>query len=175
MYKTLSVILILICISAGCITQNPGQTGPVDDQGINQETYPETDNQTGQEIYLITREAGSSIFDGSVAFDELTGISDPGIETGYSLGYATISAGNATSPHRLADRTEFISVVAGEALIKCDNTEVNAKKGDSVLLPKGVLQSATALGDEELRYISVVDPVFTPEAEIKGKVSLPLT
>ncbi|UUX92904.1 cupin domain-containing protein [Methanoplanus endosymbiosus] len=163
MYRILSITLILICISAGCITGSS-------DQAAEPEQPVQTDYQKpAQAVCLITPGEELSIFGGWFIYEELIGAGTPEISTNYSLGYVTVPSGNTTTLHRLLDRSEFFGIISGEAEIKCDNATVTVGANEYVILPQGVLQSATSVGDEELVYINVVNPVYTPESEITGE------
>jgi len=163
MYRILSVTLILICISAGCITGNS-------DHEAEPEQPVQTDYQKpAQAVYLITPGEELSVFGGQYIYEEIIGSGTPEISTNYSLGYVTVPSGNTTTLHRLLNRSEFFGIISGEAEIKCDNTTVTVGANEYVILPKGVLQSATSVGEEELVYINVVNPGYTPESEITGE------
>ncbi|MDD4127382.1 MAG: cupin domain-containing protein [Methanomicrobium sp.] len=157
MYRILSIFLIFICLSAGCITDNSKiNTGQIND-------LKET-----QQISLITPGGDLSIYNGQVVYNGLIGADIPEFFSNYSTGYITIETGNATPLHRLLNRSEFIFIIKGEAEILCDDSLVNAKKGEGIILPKGVLQSVKSTGQEELRYINVVSPGYSAESEVLG-------
>ncbi|TAJ44073.1 cupin domain-containing protein [Methanofollis fontis] len=141
--------IMLILLSAGCISADSPKA---EDTGIR----------------LLTPADPFSIFDGQATCAEIIGKDSPGAPANYSLAIITIQAGNATPPHRLLGSTELLHVIGGEATIRCDNSTLTARMGETVILPEGALQSIAAAGDDDLRYIDVVQPPFTPAIEVPG-------
>ncbi|MBN2734969.1 MAG: cupin domain-containing protein [Methanomicrobiaceae archaeon] len=158
MYRILSIFLIFICLSAGCITDNSEiNTGQVND------------SKSTQQISLITPGGDLSIYNGQVVYNGLIGADVPEFFSNYSTGYITIKTGNATPLHMLLNRSEFIFIIKGEAEILCDDSLVNAKTGEGIILPKDVLQSVKSTGEEDLCYINVVSPGYSAESEVLGE------
>jgi len=151
MHRVVCLIFLstLTLLSAGCLNESPS---PAENEGI----------------LLITPGDGFTIFDGQGHYTGLIGDENPHIPANYSLGHVTIPAGNATPPHRLMGSSEFVCLTGGEAEIRCDNTTVTVREGEVVILPDGVLQSITAVGDTELHYIDVIQPPFSPVVEVTG-------
>ncbi|GAB7015519.1 hypothetical protein JCM10550A_08860 [Methanogenium cariaci] len=152
MHRFICLIFVstLMFISAGCLTGHPS---PAEDAGG---------------IRLITPGEGFSIFDGQGHYSGLIGDESPDIPANYSLGHVTIPPGNATPPHRLVGSSEFVYLTGGEAEIRCDTTTVTVREGEVVILPDGVLQSITAVGDAPLHYIDVIQPPFSSAVELSG-------
>jgi quercetin dioxygenase-like cupin family protein len=150
MRRILFLILACLLLSVGCLTASP----------------PQAEEEEG--VRLITPPAGFSIFGGQGTYTGIIGAETPEIRANYSMGLVAIPAGNATSPHRLLGTTEFVHVIAGAAEIRCDNSTVVAREGETVLLPEGVLQSIAASGDAELRYIDAISPPFRSTIEVSG-------
>ena len=150
----LGFLSILILCSAGCITEKPSPA----EEGIQ----------------LITPDEGFSIFSGQGHYAGLIGEENPHIPANYSLGIVTLPPGHATAAHRLAGTAEMVCLTRGEAEIRCDNTTVTVREGEVVILPDGVLQSITAVGNTELQCVDVVQPPFSPAAEMSGTELAPL-
>lgn len=148
MHRIVLLLFAGVLLSAGCLTasQPPVEEG----------------------IVLITPADESPLFGGPATYAGLIGEWTPRIQTNYSLVHVVIPPGNATPPHRLIGAVELVYVLGGTAEVRCDNETVTAHEGESVLLPEGVLQSIGSIGDADLRYLSVVQPPFTPDIEISG-------
>lgn len=143
-------ICTLTLLSAGCL--NESASPAAEDAGI----------------YLLTPGEGFAIFDSQGHYTGLIGVENPQIPANYSLGHVIIPPGNATALHRLTGSSEFVCLIGGEADIQCDNMTVTVREGEVVILPDGVLQSITAVGDAELHYIDVIQPPFSSAVEISG-------
>jgi quercetin dioxygenase-like cupin family protein len=146
MHRVLLLFVAFMILSAGCLTASP----------------PEVE----EHIILVAPADGISIFEGQATYIGLVGEETPQIRANYSMGHVVIPPGNATAPHRLAGTVELVYILAGEAEIRSGNGSVTAREGATVLLPEGVLQSIAAVGDADLRYITVIQPPFTPEIEV---------
>ncbi|MDD3111940.1 MAG: cupin domain-containing protein [Methanofollis liminatans] len=157
MQRILFLIFACVLLSAGCLTASP----------------PQAEEEEG--VRLITPPEGFAIFGGQGTYTGIIGDETPDIRTNYSMGLVAIGPGNATSPHRLIGSTEFVHVIAGAAEIRCDNSTVVAREGETVLLPEGVLQSIATAGDRELRYIDAVSPPFAAANEVSGEGLAALT
>lgn len=173
MYKFLSLILVLICITAGCTTQISQEEAEYenadnisgDDSGCDYSEY----HRTFMAVYPMSQDEGRLCYDSQVNFRELKGEYHPeDIVMSYSIGYMTISPGNMTPLHRQMNRSEYIFVTKGTAEILCDSTTVSIKAGESVILPKTVLQSVKSSGNEELVYITLIAPAYSGKSEITG-------
>ncbi len=142
-------ICISICISAGCLTESPPLA---ESEGIR----------------LLTPAEGFSIFDGQAHYAGIIGEDTPDIAINYSMGLVTLAPGNVLPFRRLVGTAEMIGILQGEAEIQCDNVTVSAREGDVVVLPAGVLQSTTAVGNTRLQFIDVVQPPFGSDIEVSG-------
>ncbi len=145
--------LIFVCtltlISAGCLTGSPSQ-------------------EENDSIGMLTLGSVFPIYDGQGSYSMFICPENPEILVNYTLGRVTISSGNATPPHRLIGSSEFVCLTGGEAKIRCDNTTVTVHEGEVVILPDGVVQSITAVGDAELRYVDVIQPPFSSAIQVTG-------
>lgn len=148
MHRILLLLFAGILLTAGCLTANQS---PVE-----------------AEVVLITPADESPLFGGPATYAGLIGEWTPRLPTNYSLVYVVIPPDNATPLHRLIGAAELVYVLGGTAEIRCDGETMTAREGETVLLPEGVLQSIGSIGDGDLRYLSVVQPPFTPDVEISG-------
>ena len=148
MHRIAPLLFVCILLSAGCLAADepPAEAG----------------------VSLIAPVDPVPIFDGRATYFGIIGEETPQIRTNYSMGCVVIAPGNATPPHRLIETTELVYVLDGAAEIRCGNETVTAREGETVLLPEGVLQSIASAGDTELRYLTAVQPPFTPAIEIPG-------
>ncbi|MDI6866691.1 cupin domain-containing protein [Methanoculleus sp.] len=148
MYRIVILILAFILLSSGCIATDK----PPMEAGVS----------------LIAPSDPVSIFDGQATYTGIIGEETPQIQTNYSMGLVVIAPGNATPPHRLINATELVYVLDGEAKICCENETLEVREGETILLPEGMLQSIAQAGETDLRYITVIQPPFTPAVEILG-------
>jgi quercetin dioxygenase-like cupin family protein len=63
-------------------------------------------------------------------------------------------------PHFHRTHEEVIFVKSGRAEVRLGDRTLTMQAGDMVLVPKGMVHSARALGDEPIRGISVFAPAF---------------
>jgi len=89
---------------------------------------------------------------------------DP-IKTEYSIAHAYIKPGEASLPHQLTG-SEVYHIIAGEGIIYVDEENLTICQGDSVYVPPGSLQFLKNTGKENLTFICIVEPAWTPESEI---------
>ena len=143
-------LLILVCVlsAAGCVTEH---TDPV--------RHPD--------LLLITPAEPFPLFVDQGQYRAILEGENLSVPARYSLGLVTIPPGKATPPHRLLGTTELIAVLAGEAAVRCDNETVIAPPGSVVLLPADVLQSIAARGNDDLVYLTVIQPPYTAGIDIR--------
>ena len=151
-FVSLIVIASLTLLSAGC---------------LNESSHPAAEDEG---ICLLTPGEGFAIFEGQAHYTTLIGGENPHILPNYSLDHVAIPPGNATPPHRLLGSSECVCLTGGDAEIRCDNTTLTVHEGEVVILPDGVLQSIAAVGDDELQYVNVIQPPYSPEIEVAGAV-----
>jgi quercetin dioxygenase-like cupin family protein len=63
-------------------------------------------------------------------------------------------------PHFHRSHEEVIFVKSGQAEVRLGDRTLTMQAGDMLLIPKGMVHSARALGDEPIRGISVFSPAF---------------
>jgi mannose-6-phosphate isomerase-like protein (cupin superfamily) len=149
MQKVLLVFLVPLLLSAACTSSVPD--GP-DNAGL----------------VLMTPLDPFVIFEGQGHYAFIIDHDSPLPPMNYSMAYVSIAPGNETPPHRLVGTSELIYVIEGTASIQCDNETIMVREGELALLPDGVLQSIAAVSQAELRYLSVNQPPYTSEIDIRG-------
>jgi mannose-6-phosphate isomerase-like protein (cupin superfamily) len=150
MQKIVLFLIIPLLLSAGCLTSAPAEA--VDGS-----------------LRVLTPSDPFPIYNGEGIYTTIITAMTQVPPVNYSLGYVIIAPGNATPPHRLIGTSELVYVIKGTARIVCDNEEVTAGEGELLLLPEGVLQSISAHDDTELHYLSVNQPPYRDEIQIKGE------
>lgn len=150
MRRVLLLFLLPLILSAGCLQTDqvtPGTTGPV----------------------LLAPMDPFPLFEGRGEVSEIVQKEPPVPPLNFTLAYVMILPGNRTPPHRLLGSSELVYVIRGTARIECGNGTITLNEGELALLPEGILQSIAAAGNEELDYLSVVEPPFSSEVEITGE------
>lgn len=94
---------------------------------------------------------------------------DP-ITIGYSIAYAYIKPGEASLPHRLTG-SEVYHITAGEGIIYINKENLTIYQGDTIYVPPGSLQFVENTGRENLTFLCIVEPAWTPESEIVNNVN----
>ncbi|MDD4004326.1 MAG: cupin domain-containing protein [Elusimicrobiaceae bacterium] len=89
---------------------------------------------------------------------------DPAFKLGYSLAHAALQAGSASLPHRL-DRSEVYYIIAGSGVMHIDAESRAVTPGATVYIPPGAVQYIENAGEEELEFVCMVDPGWTPECD----------
>jgi mannose-6-phosphate isomerase-like protein (cupin superfamily) len=148
MKKVLLLLLIPILLLGGCMS-----------------SVPEQSNSTG--LVRITPAAPFPIFEGLGQYAYIVPNDSP-LSPNYSMGYVRLMPGNATPLHRLLGTSELVYVIGGTARIESDNEILTLDAGELALLREGVLQSIDAVGPAELRYLSVNQPPYRSEIDVRG-------
>jgi mannose-6-phosphate isomerase-like protein (cupin superfamily) len=90
--------------------------------------------------------------------------------TGYapdgSLAIARVEPGVTTQLHSLTGLTETYIVIEGSGLMEVDGNQFNITVGDQVVIPSGIPQRVTALGESDLRFYCLCTPRFFPDSYI---------
>lgn len=81
-----------------------------------------------------------------------------------SIARARVPPGGSTRRHRLIATTERYFVLQGRGSAEVgDDAAVTIAPGDVVLIPAGVSQRVTNLGDDDLIFLAVCTPRFAAE------------
>lgn len=150
----------LFFVSCGCMEGGDGEGSP--------ENPEQCDG-----IHVIDQRALEkiSLFNGRGTLTEIYSpsvLENLGIdaETDFSIGYVEIPAGNGTLPHYLLGSGEVIYVISGEAEAAIDGITHNLKNGSAVFIPAGSVQSVVNTGEEELIYLTSVQPYYQSGIDI---------
>ncbi len=83
-----------------------------------------------------------------------------------SLAIARVEPGVTTQLHSLTSITEVYIVMEGKGSMEVDGRTFEIASGDQVVIPPGVSQRVTALGDVDLKFYCLCTPRFTPETYV---------
>lgn len=86
------------------------------------------------------------------------------VEIGYSIAHAYIKPGESSLPHKLTG-SEVYHIIAGEGIIYIDQEKQVIRYGDTIYVPPKSLQFVENTGKENLTFICIVEPAWTPESE----------
>src|SRR5512136_2554159 len=126
MRNVLIILLILLLLSAGCLTPVPGESAPA-------------------KMVLVTPSSPFPVFEGKGEYTYLVRNDSP-LSLNFSLGCVRLASGNATPLHRLMGTSELVYVIGGSAQIRSDDETIVLQAGELALLREGVLQSIEAVG-----------------------------
>ena len=87
------------------------------------------------------------------------------IQVNYSLAHATVHPGQTTWNHRLTGASEVYYIIQGQGVMHIDGEECPVEAGAAVYIPPGSRQFIRNTGEEELRFICMVDPAWRPDYE----------
>ena len=83
-----------------------------------------------------------------------------------SLAIARVEPGVTTQLHALKEMTETYIVMTGSGRMELDGDSFDIVVGDQAVIPAGISQRVTALGDEDLKFYCLCTPRFDPSAYI---------
>lgn len=82
----------------------------------------------------------------------------------YSLAWAYVKPNEKTLVHELKV-SEVYFILKGKGTMHINNEEKNIGKGDTIYIPPNAAQFIENTGEENLEFLCIVDPVWTPDAE----------
>lgn len=85
-------------------------------------------------------------------------------DLGCSLAQATVKPGESTLPHRLS-HVEVYCVLAGTGAVHVGDEVARVRAGHAVLIPPGAVQWIENSGADDLVFLCLVSPPWTPECE----------
>ena len=88
---------------------------------------------------------------------------DP-VDCRYSLALARLGPGERSRPHRL-EQSEVYWLVRGSGVMHVGGESRRVGPGDAVLIPAGTGQWLVNDGDEEIEFLCIVDPAWSPAGE----------
>lgn len=84
-----------------------------------------------------------------------------------SIARARLPAGQTTRWHHLTDIIERYLILEGEGRVEIgDGLVEQVRYGDAVLIPQGVRQRITALGQQDLVFLAICTPRFSASAYV---------
>jgi mannose-6-phosphate isomerase-like protein (cupin superfamily) len=96
---------------------------------------------------------------------EIVHPSNDQIEIGYSIARARLPKGKSSLPHSLSS-SELYYILTGSGRLHIDSEYADLNSGDSALVPAFALQFIENTGEEELLFLCIVEPYWTPKSEI---------
>jgi len=82
----------------------------------------------------------------------------------YSLAWAYVKPNEKTLVHELKV-SEVYFILKGKGTMHIDNEKQNIGKGDTIYIPLNAAQLIENTGEENLEFLCIVDPAWTPDAE----------
>lgn len=86
-------------------------------------------------------------------------------EIGYSLAQFTLEPGKRSKLHRLKS-SEVYYILEGKANLTINNEILELSKDDSAYVPPNSKQSIKNAGEQNLRFLCIVEPAWNAEDEI---------
>ena len=96
----------------------------------------------------------------------ITELCNTGYAPGGSLAIARVEPGVTTQLHSLTGLTETYVVIEGSGLMEVDGNRFNIAAGDQVVIPKGVSQRVTALGESDFMLHCLCTPRFCADSYV---------
>ncbi|MDO9512504.1 MAG: cupin domain-containing protein [Bacteroidales bacterium] len=87
------------------------------------------------------------------------------LEIRYSLAHARLGPGKTSQPHSLKT-TEIYYILEGEGQMHIDDECVNVFPEQTIYIPPMAKQHIKNIGNQDLKFICIVDPAWRPEDEI---------
>jgi mannose-6-phosphate isomerase-like protein (cupin superfamily) len=86
------------------------------------------------------------------------------IRTSYSLAWARVKPGRATTLHALK-YSEVYYILKGRGLIRIDNRTIAVRSRDTVYISPRAVQSIKNTGRSDLEFLCIVSPAWEPACE----------
>ncbi len=86
------------------------------------------------------------------------------LKIGYSLAHAVVKPGKTTLAHRLKT-SEVYYIIEGNGIMYIDDENSEVGPGMAIYIPPGAKQNINNPGDEDLKFICMVDPAWKEEDE----------
>jgi mannose-6-phosphate isomerase-like protein (cupin superfamily) len=96
----------------------------------------------------------------------ITELCNTGYAPGGSLAIARVEPGVTTQLHFLTGLTETYVVIEGSGLMEVDGNRFNIAAGDQVVIPPGISQRVTALGESDFRCYCLCTPRFCADSYV---------
>ncbi|MBW2410130.1 MAG: cupin domain-containing protein [Deltaproteobacteria bacterium] len=82
----------------------------------------------------------------------------------YSLAHAVVAPGQMTTPHCL-ETSEVYYIIQGWGCMHIEQESAEVGPGCTVYIPPDAVQCIENIGDEDLKFLCIVDPAWRPEDE----------
>ncbi len=82
----------------------------------------------------------------------------------YSLAHAKVRLGQASQPHKLKV-SEVYYILQGHGKMHVNAEIAEVKAGQAIYIPPDSVQYIENIGNDELKFLCIVDPAWTPEDE----------
>ncbi|MEP9409924.1 MAG: cupin domain-containing protein [Candidatus Brocadia sp.] len=82
----------------------------------------------------------------------------------YSLAYATVKQGDTSYRHKLKN-PEVYYILEGEGIMYIDNETAEVRPGQAIYIPPDAIQYIRNTGQNDLKFLCIVDPAWRPEDE----------
>ena len=92
---------------------------------------------------------------------------DP-IELPYSVAEAVVEVGPSSYKHKLK-QTELYLILSGQGNIHVDEETKLVKTGDCIVIPSESIQWIENVGNEQLRFLALVNPPWSEKDDIRIK------
>lgn len=89
-------------------------------------------------------------------------MSNDAADPALSIARARVAPGASTRRHRLAGVTERYVIQSGEGQVELDGVATPVASGSVVRIPAGVSQRITNTGEQDLIFLALCTPRFTP-------------
>ncbi len=93
------------------------------------------------------------------------------VSSRYSIAHACLKPGFASLPHTLTRSSEVYYILEGSGRMHVGEETADLHPGQMVYIPPGMAQYIENTGEGELRFLAIVDPSWTAEDEILGRVA----
>ena len=114
--------------------------------------------------YFVKRDESAEFWTDERCF--ITELCNTGLAPGASLAIARVESGVTTQLHSLTGLTETYVVIEGSALMEVDGNRFNIASGDQVVIPPGVPQRVTALGESDFWFYCLCTPRFCADSYV---------
>jgi mannose-6-phosphate isomerase-like protein (cupin superfamily) len=85
----------------------------------------------------------------------------------YSLAHAKLGGHQKSAPHRFKTASEVYYFLRGRGIIHIDEESAEVGPGDTVYIPPMAVQYVENVLSEDLDFLCIVNPPWTPDAEEK--------
>jgi len=82
----------------------------------------------------------------------------------YSFACAAVKKGQSSAPHKLST-SELYYILEGTGIMCIDGGSKEVRPGQAIYIPPGSVQNIKNTGDDDLKFICIVDPAWRRENE----------